>query len=228
MQSVNMCGFLYSGADTGGFMGNTTRELLLRWLAVSAFTPLMRNHTGYGCARQECYAFDNTDDFRAILSLRYRLIPYLYSEYMKAALTGDLFISPLAFGYPGDERARSIDDQPLVGCSIMLAPILEEGAKCRTVWLPEDMTMVRFDGSEFECTPVPRGEITIEAELNEVVFFIRKGRLIPIGRDIQNTRDIDFDCLTLLGDGREYALYADDGLCKDHSLDKIRTLRRDR
>lgn len=227
MQSVNMCGFLYSGVDTGGFMGNTTRELLLRWLAVSAFTPLMRNHTGYGCARQECYAFDNTDDFRAILSLRYRLIPYLYSEYMKAALTGDLFISPLAFGYPGDERARSIDDQPLVGGGIMLAPILEEGIKRRTVWLPEDMTMVRYDGREFECAPVPRGEITIEAELNEVVFFIRKGRLIPVGRDIQNTRDIDFDHLTLLGDGREYALYADDGLCKDHSLDKIRLLRRE-
>lgn len=227
MQSVNMCGFLYSGADTGGFMGSCTRELLLRWLAFSAFTPLMRNHTGYGAARQECYAFEHVEDFRAILSLRYRLIPYLYSEYMKAALTGDMFIKPLAFGYPEDERAKAVDDQPLVGGSIMLAPILEEGKATRKVYLPEDMTMVRYDGREFACTPAAKGEMTIEAQLNEVVFFILKDRLVPVGKDIKNTRQIDFSQLTMLGDGQEYALYADDGMTRDYSLDKIRLLNPD-
>lgn len=226
MQSVNMCGFLYAGVDTGGFMGNTTRELLLRWLAVSAFTPLMRNHTGCGAVRQECYAFEKVEDFRAILSLRYRLIPYLYSEYMKAALTGDLFIKPLAFGYPQDEQAKTIDDQPLVGSSIMMVPILEEGKTARKVYLPEDMTMVKYDGREFVCTPAAKGEMTIEAQLNEVVFFILKDRLIPIGRDIQNTRQVDFNDLTLLGDGKKYALYADDGLSRDYSLDRIKILRK--
>ena len=75
MPSLNMCGFLYSGADTGGFGGNTSRELLLRWLAFSVFTPLMRNHSAIGTRKQECYRFRGTEDFQSIISLRYRLLP---------------------------------------------------------------------------------------------------------------------------------------------------------
>ena len=64
MASLNMCGFLYSGADTGGFMGNCSRELLLRWLAVSTFTPLMRNHSSMGTRAQEAYRFGDPEAFR--------------------------------------------------------------------------------------------------------------------------------------------------------------------
>ena len=70
MPSLNMCGFLFSGADTGGFGGNASRELLLRWLAVSAFTPLFRDHASKGTRAQECFRFRGKKDFRAILSLR--------------------------------------------------------------------------------------------------------------------------------------------------------------
>lgn len=97
MPGLNMCGFLYSGADTGGFGGNCDRELLLRWLAFSVFTPLFRDHAALGTRSQECYAFGDTAAFAGILTLRYRLLPYLYSEFMKAALDGDMFIKPLGF-----------------------------------------------------------------------------------------------------------------------------------
>ncbi len=53
LPSLNMCGFLYIGADIGGFGSNTTRELLLRWLALGVFTPLMRNHAALGTRLQE-------------------------------------------------------------------------------------------------------------------------------------------------------------------------------
>lgn len=224
MPSLNMCGFLYSGADTGGFMGNCDRELLLRWLAVSAFTPLMRNHSSNFSKSQECYQHGDTGDFRSIVSLRYRLIPYLYSEYMKAALTDDMFIKPLAFLFPEDARTRDIEDQLIVGGSIMMTPIVRQGTTTRTVYLPEDMTMVKYDGSDFCCAPVKAGEMTIEAKLSEVVFFILKDKLLPIGKAITNTSQIDFDDLTLLGDGAEYALYADDGLTRRYSLENLRTL----
>lgn len=226
IQSLNMCGFLYAGADTGGFMGNTTRELLLRWLAVSAFTPLMRNHTGLGTVRQECYAFENSEDFRSILSFRYRIIPYLYSEYMKAALTGDMLIKPLAFGYPDDQRARTIDDQLLVGGSIMMTPILTESAVLRNVYLPEDMTLVKYDGEAFHTESMKKGDVIIRVQLNEVVFFIPKGKLLPVGKDVTNTRELDVERLTLLGDGNEYELYADDGMTKEYRLENIRVLKR--
>lgn len=225
MPSLNMCGFLYSGADTGGFMGDTTRELLLRWLAVSAFTPLMRNHTGCFTRQQECYQFDGTEEFKSIVSLRYRLLPYLYSEYMKAALTGDLFIKPLAFLFPEDEKVRDIEDQLIVGEGIMMTPIVTEGATTRSVYLPQDMTMVKYDGSTFTASPVQKGTVTIEAALGEAVFFILDGKRVPVGPAITNTSQIDWEHLELLGNGGEYALYADDGLTREYSLDNLRILR---
>ena len=227
MASLNMCGFLFSGADTGGFCGNTTRELLLRWLAVSAFTPLMRNHCGKFMKDQEFYRFENSEDFRSIISLRYRLLPYIYSEYMKAALTGDMYIKPVQFAFPEDEKTRNMEDQLMVGSSLMIAPIITEGAVERKVYLPEDMTMVKYDGENFTCTDAQKGEMTIHAELNEAVFFIRKGKLLPVGKAITSTAQIDFEDLQLLGDGETYHLYSDDGLTRDCSMNNVRVLRKD-
>ena len=99
MPSLNMCGFLYTGADIGGFGANTTRELLLRWLAFGIFTPLMRNHSAEGTRRQECYQFEKIEQFKHLIEIRYRLIPYIYSEYMKAALQYDMYFKPLSFVY---------------------------------------------------------------------------------------------------------------------------------
>lgn len=224
MPSLNMCGFLYSGADTGGFMGDTSRELLLRWLAVSVFTPLMRNHTGNFTRQQECYQFGDTAEFKSIISLRYRLLPYIYSEYMKAALTGDMYIKPLAFCFPDDQRAKTIEDQLIVGGSLMMTPIVTEGAVSRTVYLPEDMTMVRYDGENFICSPAQKGEMTIEAQLGEVVFFVLKNKLVIVGKPIENTSQIDFQDLTLLGESGQYLLYSDDGLSRTCSMEGVRVL----
>ena len=220
MPSLNMCGFLYSGADTGGFGGNTSRELLLRWLAFSVFTPLMRNHSAIGTRKQECYRFRGTEDFQSIISLRYRLLPYLYSEYMKAALRQDMLIRPLAFDYPDDEKARRIEDQLMVGEGIMIAPILEKGVKGRIVYLPEPMTEVRYSGGSFTCMDVGAGERTAMAPLNTVVFYIRRGKLVPVGKAVSNTAEMDLLDVELLGSGTSYEQYVDDGGAKDCSLDR--------
>lgn len=224
MASLNMCGFLYSGADTGGFMGNCTRELLLRWLAVSVFTPLMRNHSSKGTRAQEAYRFGDPEAFRGIISLRYRLLPYIYSEYMKAALRSDLYIKPLAFAFPTDEKVKNMEDQLLVGGSIMIAPIVKKGATSRSVYLPEDMTMVRYDGKNFVCSPCSKGEHQIEIPLEQAVFFIRKGQLLPVGKAVTNSRDVTVDDLQLLGDGKTYELYWDDGMTRNCTEDNIRIL----
>lgn len=70
MPSLNMCGFLYTGADLGGFGANTTRDLLLRWLALGVFTPLMRNHAALGTREQEPYQFEHIEDFRNVIGVR--------------------------------------------------------------------------------------------------------------------------------------------------------------
>ena len=224
MPGLNMSGFLYSGADTGGFGGNCSRELLLRWLAFSVFTPLMRDHTTIFTRNQECFRYRGKRDFRSILSLRYRLLPYIYSEFMKAALSSDLYIRPLAFAYPKDARARHIKDELLVGDSLLVAPVLEKGAKGRKVYLPEEMTEVRWNGKEFLTREVPAGEQFINVPLGEVVFYIRKGKCIPVGKGGMNTMEVDLSDVTLLGGGKEYTQYLDDGFTRDCSAKNLRVL----
>ena len=79
MPSLNMCGFLYAGADLGGFGADATADLVLRWTALGVFTPLMRNHSALGTREQESYRFGSAEDFRHVIGVRYRLVPYLYS-----------------------------------------------------------------------------------------------------------------------------------------------------
>ena len=222
MPSLNMCGFLYAGADLGGFGADTTRELLLRFLALGVFTPLMRNHAAMGTREQECYQFENIGDFRHVIGVRYRLLPYLYSEYMKAALNDDLYFKPLAFVYPEDKMAVRIEDQLMLGNEIMIAPVYEQNGKGRYVYLPEEMKFVKFlpDGSISE-ELLGQGIHYVDIALNEVPLFIRKGKCIPVAETAECVEEIDTEHLRMIGyDGAEYVLYDDDGVHKDYENEK--------
>lgn len=228
MPSFNMCGFLYTGADIGGFGGDVTRDLLLRWLAFGVFTPLMRNHSALGTREQECYRFDDTKAFADVISVRYRLIPYLYSEYMKAALNNTMMFRPLAFAYREDSRARKVEDQLMVGDSIMIAPVYEQNASGRYVYLPEDMLCITLRGSQLCRHSIMRkGDHYIDVALDEVPIFIRKNHLLPLCESAACTGGLNRRQLSLIGfvpDQAVYLLYDDDGIssvCDNSSLTEI-------
>ncbi len=208
MPSLNMCGFLYTGADLGGFGSDTTRDLVLRWLALGVFTPLMRNHTALGTREQECYQFEHIEDFRHVIGVRYRLIPYLYSEYLKAAEHDDMYFRPLGFDYPDDRRAVETEDQLMLGNEVMIAPVYTQNVSGRTVYLPEDMKFVKFmpDGTIRE-EVLGQGTHYVEVALNEVVLFVRKGKCIPIVDAAESVDAIDMSTVKYIGyDGAEYEI----------------------
>jgi alpha-glucosidase len=219
MPSLDMCGFLYAGADLGGFSGDTNEELMIRWITFGIFTPLMRNHS-QSQRPQELYQFKQTDILRNLVNLRYALLPYLYSEFVKATLEYRSLFRPLAFDYPEDLDAKLIDDQLLVGESIMLAPIYTQNGKGRYVYLPEEMLMVRMQSEDnFTTKILPRGHHFIQVPLGELVFFIRNNHVVPMAKSALNTQAMDFSTLELLGfitDDCEYILYDDDGYSKDY------------
>lgn len=214
--SLNMVGFLYTGADTGGFGCDTTEELMLRWLQLSVFMPLMRNHSALGTREQELYRFRNCEDCKKMIEIRYGLIPYLYSEFMKAATNDDMMFRPLGFDFK-DEAARNTEDQVLLGSELMLAPVCTRNAKGRYVYLPEEMLLIRMRSLEdYDCEPLPKGHHYVKADLKELIFFIRKGKAIPVGKSAKNTESLDSDHLSLLGyEGAEYELYEDDGISRN-------------
>lgn len=222
LPSMNMCGFLYTGADLGGFGCDTSRDLLLRWLALGVFTPLMRDHSCEGTRNQECYQFEHIEDFRNVIGVRYRLLPYIYSEYMKAALTDDMMFKPLAFEYPDDRIAAHVEDQLMLGNEIMIAPVYTQNAIGRYVYLPENMMLVRFtaDGA-VEQTEMPAGHHFVEVPLNEVILFVRSGKCIPVVDVAECVADIDKTTMQLIGyKNSSYMLYDDDGYTREYDLEK--------
>lgn len=197
LPGLNMCGFLYTGCDLGGFGGNTSRELLLRFLGVGIWTPLMRNHSALGTREQECYQFENAEDFRGIISFRYRILPYLYEKLKRASAESSLFFKPLAFEFADDEIALQTENQLLLDDDIMIAPVYRPNATGRNVYLPEDMKMVRctlgagLDKGVPQITPLTKGTHFVKYTQNEVVFFLRKGKSIWVVDSAQTTAELD-------------------------------------
>lgn len=220
MPSLNMVGILYTGADIGGFGGNTTEDLVLRWTALGIFTPLMRNHSAMETRCQEAYRFKDKEAFRNLIGIRYGLMPYLYSEYMKAALDDEMYFRPLAFDYTEDEFAAQTEDQLLVGDSIMIAPVYTQNAQGRHVYLPEEMKLIRMRSMEdYEEVILPKGHHYVAAAVNEVIFFIRPDKIVPICRPaecVERLGDYAGDHLSFLRTGATYELYTDDGVSKDY------------
>lgn len=191
LPSVNMCGFLYCGADLGGFNNNVTRDLMLRWLALGVFTPLMRNHRALGTRAQEAYQFGDTKDFADVLAVRYRLIPYIYSTFRRCAEENDMMFKPLAFEYPGDKTAREVEDQLMLGDECMIAPVYEQNKSGRNVYLPEDMTFVKLSGENVYKEDMKKGLHYIEVALNEVPLFIKNGKNISLAKPVLNTSELN-------------------------------------
>ena len=213
LPALNMAGFLFTGSDTGGFGCDTTEDLMLRWLQYSLFTPLFRNHSADGTREQELYRFSNADAAGNMIRIRYSLVPYLYSEFLKAALQDEMMFRPLAFDFADDADAKQVDDQLLLGNELMIAPIYKQNAKGRYVYLPEEMMLVRMRSDEdYETEILPKGHHYVPAELNELVFFIRNQKVIPFAKAAKNTAETDWNTVRLLGySGCSYEMYADNG-----------------
>ena len=127
---------------------------------------------------------------------------------MKACLNNDMMFKPLSFEYSADTFARNVEDQLLVGESIMIAPVYEQNAQGRYVYLPEDMLLVVFKSSALRRYQVLRkGLHFIPVAVNEVPLFVRKDRILPLCRTCQCTDEMDtsmFEMIAYADNSVEY------------------------
>lgn len=220
MPSLNMVGILYTGADIGGFGADATEDLVMRWTQLAMFSPLMRNHSAMGTREQEVYRFDHVEEFRKIINIRYGLLAYIYSEYMKSALNSEMYFKPLSFVYTDDEFASQVEDQLLVGDSLMIAPVYNQNAKGRYVYLPEEMAMLRFRGvDDYDTEILPAGHHYVEAGLCEMLVFVRPDKILVLTDGGEYADEVDCDhvkALAFVKTKAEYVWYEDDGMGKDY------------
>ena len=220
MPSLNMVGILYTGADIGGFGADATEDLVMRWTQLAMFSPLMRNHSAMGTREQEVYRFDHVEEFRKIINIRYGLLAYIYSEYMKSALNSEMYFKPLSFVYTDDEFASQVEDQLLVGDSLMIAPVYNQNAKGRYVYLPEEMAMLRFRGvDDYDTEILPAGHHYVEAGLFEMLVFVRPDKILVLTDGGEYADEVDCNhvkALAFVKTKAEYVWYEDDGMGKDY------------
>ncbi|HPV63213.1 MAG TPA: glycoside hydrolase family 31 protein [Fervidobacterium sp.] len=217
LQSLNMMGFFYTGADVGGFGGDTSPELLIRWMELGAFTPYFRNHSALGTRPQELWQFDEEtlNITRDIVRLRYAFLPYTYSEFMNAVKTSTPFVMPLSFVFE-DERTKDIEDQYMYGSSLMVAPVHEQNKKGRYVYLPEtkwlNWTASKYEDREMKV--YEPGDHYIKAELHEIPLFIKQNGMIVLTEPMNYVGERDVTEITVVGfvtDHAHYDYYDDDG-----------------
>jgi len=222
MPSLNMCGFLYSGADIGGFGGHASGELLTRWSQFAVYTPLFRNHACMGTRHQEPFSFEEstTEVLRDTVRYRYAMMNHVYSEFMLARTNNTMLFRPLSFDYD-DAHVSQVEDQLMYGSHMMLAPIYTPNAKGRYVYLPEDMMLWRIRSNEsYDLENYTTGHHYIDAKTHEWLTFIKKNHLVLLNDVKNNVEEITLDNIHVIGlidDKGSYSLYTDDGISREPS-----------
>ena len=222
LMNLGLSGMGFCGTDVGGFGHDCSAELLSRWVQVGAFTPLFRNHSAMGTRDQEPWAFDKrTEEInRKYIKLRYKLIPYFYDVMRETQESGAPLIRPLLFNFQKDKRTYEINDEFMVGESILVAPVLAQGENRRMVYLPEGNNWFDYwTGQEYS-----GGEYIIKtAPLDVCPIFIKSGSIIPTFPEQNYIGEKEIEKLTLevyLSENEnktfEYSHYVDDGETFDY------------
>ncbi|RDD42442.1 Sucrase-isomaltase, intestinal [Trichoplax sp. H2] len=182
----NIFGIPYIGADICGYFDDTQFELCLRWMQLGAFYTFSRNHNGYGYIRQDPAGFDTTFALisRDVLTIRYRLLPYLYTLFYQSRNTGATVMRPLMFEFPLDKTCRTADRQFLWGPAFLISPVLLQGVIDWTFYLPSGRWYDYYTGAEV--TPTMRN-VTVPVTLYSVPLHIRGGFILPVQKPANTT-----------------------------------------
>lgn len=191
--SLGLCGFSFWSQDTGGFVGMPADDVYIRWVQLSIFQSHIRFH-GHPpkCREPWNFSLETQKVVRDFLNLRYRLIPYIFSEAKRAADSGLPLLRHLVLEYQNDPTVRNIEDEFLCGRNLLIAPILTRN-DCRQVYLPEGMWYDFWSGEKLN----GNNWISASVPLDKIPIYVKEGTILPLGPIVQCTDEIDYQDLTL-------------------------------
>jgi alpha-D-xyloside xylohydrolase len=199
--SFGLSGFAFWSHDVGGFTANSVesmdQDLFARWLAFGMLSSHSRCH---GEAPKEPWRYGTNfmDKFRTIDGLKYRLMPYVYAQAKDCSEHGLPMVRALFIEYPEDPGSWLVDDEYLYGSSLLVAPLLHEGATGRAVYLPPGTWIDYQSGKSYS-----GGWQQIEAGEIPEIILVRDGTVIPEIKVAQSTKDMDWSKLDLIVFARE-------------------------
>ncbi|MDT3396733.1 glycoside hydrolase family 31 protein [Streptomyces sp. B1866] len=175
---LGLCGIPYSGPDIGGFTGRPSPELYLRWFQLAAYLPLFRTHSATTAGHREPWAFgaEVLRHAAAAMRERQRLLPYFVTLARLAWRTGAPYARPLWWRWPQDRALRDCEDAFLLGDALLVAPVLAEGARRRSVRLPRGLWYDTATGRPHRGP----GSVVLDAPLSRVPVLARAGAVLPV------------------------------------------------
>ena len=189
LQSIGMSGVAFCGFDVGGFAGNTTPELFTRWISIATFTPFFRTHAMVNSTTADPWSFgeEALEIARNYISLRYRLLPYIYSTFYQAHRTGMPVMRSLAIAFTHCPviYKNQFQHQFLLGDSFLIVPVKSDQNLTET-YLPKGKWY------DFYNDTIYLGEQTIyvSAPLKRLPVFIKEGAIIPMQSQTQSTQEM--------------------------------------
>ena len=188
--NYTITGMPYWTTDIGGFFrpgksqytdGNY-QELLTRWYQWGAFNPIFRIH-GYQSETEPWhYSQLVQDNMKEMLNLRYRLLPYIYSEAWQVTKNGSTIMRPLVMDFNGDTSALNQEYEFMFGKAILVSPVTEPKVNEWKVYLPKSVEWYNFWSGE----KINEGKtITTEAPIDKIPLFVKAGSIVPMGPVIQ-------------------------------------------
>ncbi len=136
--SIGLAGLPFNGADVGGFFGNPDAELMTRWYQLGTYYPFFRGHAHLESQRREPWLFgeEATRRIREAIRQRYRMMPYIYTQFLHANVSGTPILRPLWYEFPKEEGIAQREHIFMMGPSLLVAPVLHQGSDKVTVTLP--------------------------------------------------------------------------------------------
>lgn len=215
--NMSVSGIPYWTTDIGGFVSANPddpayRELYVRWFEFGAFCPIFRAHGTRTTNQNEIWSYGA--DAQKILTdydrLRYRLMPYIYSTAWRVTSDGYTIMRPLVMDFRTDVRTQNVGDEYLFGPAVLVAPVTEQGATTRHLYLPQAKWYDFWSGKVWE------GGRTMDAKapLGTLPLFVRAGSIVPMGPDLEfageNTAD-PIELRVYRGADGDFTLYEDQG-----------------
>ncbi len=218
---MGLSGCANMGCDIGGFAGGAPEgELLLRWIQSGVFQPrfTLNSANNDNTVTQPWMYEEYLPEVRAAYALRYRLLPYLYSCMYEASVTGMPVMRPLFLEFPDDPNCYTDEHLTfLFGKSVLVANVVEPGAKERKLYLPAgclwyDMNdhLRAYSGGQVISVPVDAGSIPM---------FLRGSAVLCTTEDVKHILADTMEQLDLLiaaETDTEFVFYDDDGRTRDY------------
>jgi alpha-D-xyloside xylohydrolase len=190
-------------------------ELYTRWFQYASFLPIFRAHGSRPANEVWSYGKQAEPILEKYLRLRYELMPYIYSLGYKTWETGAPFLRALPLDFPNDPKVADLRDEYMFGPAFLVAPVIEQGATSREVYLPAGADWYNFWTNE----RLKGGQtVQVAAPIDTLPLFVRAGSILPMGAAVESTHQAQAISKVRVYPGADgsFTLFSDDGLTYDY------------